>query len=89
MQHIRNPMLCLSDPTSPMAKHCDTYKHDLRKVKFQILSKAPNHEPNKELWLEQNEFHWICRLGTLNKLISKKGLNKTVYDPTFHSSLPH
>ena len=34
---------------------------------------------NKEERLKQQEFHWICKLATLNKT-HEKGLNKTIYD---------
>ena len=78
----------LQDHKSPIRDHCDKTKHDIKKVKFQILAKAPDCEANKEIWLKRNEYLWICRLGTLNKL-SKKGLNKMAYDPIFHSNPPH
>ena len=39
------------------------------------------NEPNPELWLKQQEYYWICKLGTLTKF-NPKGLNKLGYDPT-------
>ena len=75
----------LAHNTRPMVKHCHESNHKLSQVKFQILSKAPDTIANKELWLKQNEYLWICRLGTLTKL-SDKGLNKLIYDPIFHSN---
>ena len=77
----------ISDKDSPIIKHCKETKHDLRKIKFQILAKAPDIEINKEIWLKQIEYIWICRLGTLNKL-NNKGLNKMVYNPIYHSNPP-
>ena len=78
----------ISSRNSPIYTHCITQQHNLKKIKFQILTQAPSHEPNKELWLKRHEYYWICRLGTLNKL-SKKGLNKMPYDPTFHTNTNH
>ena len=75
----------LSNHTSPMVKHCKETQHSLKQTRFQILAQAPDLETNKELWLKRHEYHWICRLGTLNKL-SNKGLNKMPYDPIFHSN---
>ena len=43
-----------------------------------------SHETNK-VWLNKHEYLWICQLGTLIKL-SKKCLNKLIYDPNFHSN---
>jgi hypothetical protein len=56
-----------------------------KRIRFQILTQAPTNETNTELWLKRQEYLWIYRLGTLNKL-SNKGLNKLVYDPTFRSN---
>ena len=67
-----------------MVRHCQESKHNIGRIKFQILSQEPDNVANKEEWLKRNEYLWIYRLGTLNKL-SKKGLNKLFYDPTFHS----
>ena len=75
----------LSNHTSPMVRHCKETQHSLKQVKFQIVALVPGLETNKELWLKRHEYHWICRLGTLNKL-SNKGLNKMPYDPVFHSN---
>ena len=75
----------LSDRNSPVFKHCKDTNHSSKTVRFQILAQAPEAEPNKELWLKRNEYLWICRLGTLNKL-SNKGLNKMPYDSVFHSN---
>ena len=55
-------------------------KHHFKLV-FQILCQAPDNELNPELWLKQQEYYWICKLGTLTKF-NPKGLNKLVYDPT-------
>ena len=30
-------------------------------------TQAPPNEPNPELWLKQQEYYWICKLGTLTK----------------------
>ena len=69
----------------PMIDHIKQENHEYKKIRFQILAQAPVHETKKELWLKRHEYLWICRLGTLNKL-SKKGLNKLIYDPNFHSN---
>ena len=55
--------------------------HPLQKVKFQILTQAPKDTKNKDLWLRQHEYNWICKLGTSKKL-DKRGLNSTFYDST-------
>ena len=78
----------VSNRNSPIYTHCVNSKHNPKDIKFQILTQAPAHEPNKELWLKRQEYYWICRLGTLNKL-SKKGLNKMPYDPIFHTYTNH
>ena len=69
----------------PMIQHINDTKHEYKKITFQILAQAPNHKTNKELWLKRQEYLWLCKLGTLNKL-SNKGLNKMPYDPIFHSN---
>ena len=73
----------LSD--GPMIKHIKEVNHECKKIRFQILAQAPTNETNTELWLKRQEYLWICRLGTLNKL-SNKGLNKLIYDPTYRSN---
>ena len=70
----------------PMINHIKQENHEYKKIRFQILAQALTHETNKELWLKRHEYLWICRLGTLNKL-GKKGLNKLIYDPIFHSNI--
>ena len=75
----------LSNHTSPMVKHCNKTKHNPKQIRFEILAQAPDNETEKEHWLKRNDYHWICRLGTLNKL-SNKGLNKMPYDPVFHTN---
>lgn len=75
----------LSNDNSPMIKHCKEQRHNPKNIKFQILAQTPHNETNKELWLKRNEYYWICKLGTLNKL-SNKGLNRMPYDPIFHSN---
>ena len=68
---------------SQVQKHCHEHKH-WRKLETQILTQAPRNEPNIELWLKQQEYFWICKLGTLTKL-NPKGLNKLIYDPTIRT----
>ena len=68
----------LTDPNSPVFIHFMSTEHHKQIATLQILTKAPE-SPNKELWLKQQEYHWICKIGTLNKL-SDRGLNKTIYD---------
>ena len=67
--------------TSAIYKHCNQLEHPLQKVKFQILTQAPTDTKNKDLWLRQHEYNWICKLGTSKKL-DKRGLNSTFYDST-------
>ena len=69
-------------------KHIKEVNHEYKKIRFQILAQAPTNKTNTELWLKRQEYLWVCRLGTLNKL-SKKGLNKLIYDPTYHSNPDH
>ena len=78
----------LSNHTTPMVKQCNETKHSPKQIRFQIHTQAPDNETEKELWLKRNEYYWICRLGTLNKL-SSKGLNKMPYDPVFHTNPKH
>ena len=52
------------------APYTNTYKNPT----MNIVTQAPPTEPNPELWLKQQEYNWICKLGTLNKT-SQKGLN--------------
>ena len=68
-----------------MINHIKQENHDYKKIRFQILAQAPTHETNTELWLKWHEYLWICWFGTLNKL-SNKGLNKSIYDPIFHTN---
>ena len=74
----------LSEKQSPITIHCKETNHSLKTIRFQLLAKAPDNETNTETWLKRNEYLWICRLGTLTKL-SKKGLNKLIYDPIYHT----
>ena len=67
--------------TSAIYKHCNQLEHPLQKIKFQILTQAPTDTKNKDLWLRQHEYNWICKLGTSKKL-DKRGLNSTFYDST-------
>ena len=76
--------LCI-EQANPMIDHIKQENHKYKEIRFQILAQASAHETNKELWLKRHKYLWICRLGTLNKL-SKKGLNKLIYDPNFHSN---
>ena len=66
-----------------MINHNKQENHDYKKIRFQILAHAPMKLT--ELWLKRHKYLWICQLGTLNKL-SNKGLNKLIYDPTFHTN---
>ena len=61
----------LAHNSSPMVRHCQESKHNIGQIKFQILSQAPDNTTDKETWLKRNEYLWICRLGTLNKLSKK------------------
>ena len=63
---------------SQIHKHCSTLNHN--KLKLQILTQPLDNEPNPELWLKQQEYYWICKLGTLTKF-NPKGL----YDPTIRN----
>ena len=74
----------VSDNHSPITQHCKQTKHDIKSIRFQILTKAPQNETQIEMWFKKNEYLWICKLGALNKLSNKgvKGLNKMIYDPT-------
>ena len=65
---------------SPVGRHCLAHDH-FNKLTVQILTQAPTNETNPELWLKQQEYYWICKLGTLTKF-NPKGLNKLIYDPT-------
>ena len=65
---------------SPVGRHCLAQNH-FDTLTIQILTQAPANETNPELWLKQQEYHWICKLGTLTKF-NPKGLNKLIYDPT-------
>ena len=67
---------------SQIRRHCFVSHHF--KLKFQILTQAPDNETNPELWLKQQEYYWICKLGTLTKF-NPKGLNKLIYDPTIRT----
>ena len=49
-----------------------------------ILTQAPTEEKDTETWLKQQEYNWICKLGTLTKT-SMKGLNKTIFDSTIRT----
>ena len=60
---------------SAIQNHCYTHNHLPFKLDVQILTQAPNNEQNPELWLKQQEYYWICKLGTLTKF-NPKGLNK-------------
>ena len=71
----------LQTNTSAIYKHCNQLEHPLQKVKFRILTQAPTDTKNKDLWLRQHEYNWICKLGTSKKL-DKRGLNSTFYDST-------
>ena len=68
---------------SPVGRHCLAYDH-FNNLTIQILTQAPASETNPELWLKQQEYYWICKLGTLNKF-NHKGLNKLIYDPTIRT----
>ena len=72
-----------TNTNSPVHRHCLASNH-FDKLIIQILTQAPTDERNPELWLKQQEYYWICKLGTLAKL-SLKGLNKLIYDPTIRT----
>ena len=67
---------------SQIHKHCSTLNHN--KLKLQILTQPLDNEPNPELWLKQQEYYWICKLGTLTKF-NPKGLKRLIYDPTIRN----
>ena len=47
-------------------------------------TQATTSETNPELWLKQQEYYWICKLGTLTKF-NAKGLKKLICDPTIRT----
>ena len=68
---------------SPVCKHCVECNHAPNKLLFQVVTQVPLNLTNTEteLWLKREEYHWICKLGTLTTF-NKKGLNHTIYDST-------
>ena len=69
----------LTDTHSPIYKHIQNTDHNKRSLTIHILTKPPLSTKDKDNWLRQQEYHWICKLATLNKT-HDKGLNKTIFD---------
>ena len=74
----------LTDHRSPVHKHLEENNHERRRITMHILTQAPTEAKDTETWLKQQEYNWICKLGTLTKT-SMKGLNKTIFDSTIRT----
>ena len=66
----------LTDRRSPVHRHLEENNHERRRITMHILTQAPTEEKDTETWLKQQEYNWICKLGTLTKTSMKQYLTQ-------------